>query len=222
MTDENSSRLVRVMLVEDHASFRQALAFVLDLEQDFVVVDQFGSLVEARGALENCDFAIVDLALPDGSGIDLIEELRRSNLDVPVLILSATLDEENISRLVEAGASGVMDKLAGVDEIVAEAQRLRAGAAMPRQTEVVEMLRVVTRDGGWNHGANHDPKLTELDEAALRALSEGLDGEAVAQKLGMTVEQERDQVKSILEKLGAKSGLQALAIAASRDIVEFH
>ncbi len=221
MADENFSRPVRVMLVEDHASFRQALAFVLDLEQDFVVVDQVGSLAEARRASENCDFAIVDLALPDGSGIDLIEELRRSNPDVPVLILSATLDEENIVRLVEAGASGVLDKLAGVDEIVAEAQRLRAGAAMPRQREVVEMLRDVTRYGGWNHGANHDAKLTEREAAALRALSEGLDGEAVARRLGMTLEQERDHVKSILEKLGASSGLQALAIAARRDIVEF-
>src|SRR3712207_9097372 len=156
MADESSSEPVRVMLVEDHASFRQALAFVLELEQDFVVVDQAGSLAEARAASGSSNFAIVDLALPDGSGVDLIENLRRSNPDVTVLILSATLDEENIARSVEAGASGVLDKLAGGDEIVAEAQRLRAGAALPRQGGGGERLRTIARGGG-DHGGTRDP-----------------------------------------------------------------
>lgn len=219
MTDESHSEPVRVVLVEDHASFRQALAFVLDLEQDFVVVDQVGSLAEARAASGGCDFAIVDLALPDGSGVDLIEEFRRSNPDVAVLILSATLDEENVARLVEAGASGVLDKLAGVDEIVAEAQRLRAGAALPRQGVVVEVLRAIARDARHRE-ADRDAGLTERETEVLRGLSEGLDGEGVALSLGMTSGQERDHLSSILAKLGARSGLQALVIAARLGLVE--
>jgi len=209
------------MLVEDHASFRQALAFVLELEQDFVVVDQAGSLAEARAASGSSNFAIVDLALPDGSGVDLIENLRRSNPDVTVLILSATLDEENIARSVEAGASGVLDKLAGVDEMLAEAQRLRAGAAMPRQREVVEIIRTIARHREREGGAGDETTLTELEMQVLGALADGLDSEGVARRLGITSGQERDHVKSILEKLGASSGLQALVIAARRGLVEF-
>lgn len=221
MMDERPSKPVRVMLVEDHASFRQALAFVLDSEPDFVVVDQVGSLAEARDASGGFDLAVVDLALPDGSGIDLIEDLRRSNPAVGVLILSATLDEENIARLVDAGASGVLDKLAGVNEIVAEAQRLSAGAALPRQGEIVEILRAIARVGGrGDHGADRDAKLTERETGVLRALSEGLDGEGVARRLGITSRQEQDHLTSMLEKLGARSGLQALVIAARHGLVE--
>lgn len=216
--DESPSGPARVVLVEDHVSFRQALAFVLDAESDFVVVGQAGSLAEGRTALGGCDFAIVDLALPDGSGVDLVEEVRRSNPGVTVLILSATLDEENLARLVDAGASGVLDKLAGVDEIVAEAQRLRAGAALPRQAEIVEILRAVARGG--DPGATRDAGLTEGEAGVLEALSEGLDGEGVARKLGLTPGQVRDTVGSILEKLGARSGLQALVVAARRGLVE--
>ncbi|HKH11725.1 MAG TPA: response regulator transcription factor [Rubrobacter sp.] len=219
MTDESPSKPFRVALVEDHASFRQALAFVFDLEQDFVVVEQVGSLAEARAAPREYDLAILDLALPDGSGVDLVEELRGPNPDVEVLVLSATLDEENVARLVDVGASGVLDKLAGVEEIVAEAQRLMAGAVLPRQREVVEILRTLAR-GGADPAATGDAGLTEPEAEVLRALAEGLDGEEAARRLGTTSGQVRHQVKGILEKLGARSGLQALVAAARRRLVE--
>jgi len=219
VTDESPSKPFRVALVEDHASFRQALAFVFDLEQDFVVVEQVGSLAEARAAPREYDLAILDLALPDGSGVDLVEELRGPNPDVEVLVLSATLDEENVARLVDVGASGVLDKLAGVEEIVAEAQRLMAGAVLPRQREVVEILRTLAR-GGADPAATGDAGLTEPEAEVLRALAEGLDGEEAARRLGTTSGQVRHQVKGILEKLGARSGLQALVAAARRRLVE--
>ena len=214
------------MLVEDHASFREALAFVFDLEGDFEVVVRAGSLAEARASSEACDFAIVDLALPDGSGVDLIGELLRSNPDVTVLVLSATLDEENVARLVGSGASGVLDKLAGVDEIVEEMRRLKAGAAMPRQRETVDLLRTVVRrrgPGGRDPGgpeAQAGAGLTGCETEVLRVLARGLDGAGVAETLGITPQEEREHVRSIREKLGARSGLQALVIAARRGLVE--
>ena len=64
----------RILLVEDHASFRQALAFMFNREEQFSVVGQAGSLAEAREAASEADVAVVDLGLPDGDGIDLVEE----------------------------------------------------------------------------------------------------------------------------------------------------
>lgn len=220
MTEESPSKPFRVALVEDHASFRQALAFVFDSEQDFVVVEQVSSLAEARAAPGGYDLAILDLALPDGSGVDLVEELRRPDPEVAVLVLSATLDEENVARLVDVGASGVLDKLAGVDEIVAEAQRLMAGAVLPRQREVVEILRTLAVDAGDDRASDRDAELTEDEAGVLRALADGLDVEETARRLGTTPAQVREHVKSILEKLGARSGLQALVAAARRRLVE--
>jgi DNA-binding NarL/FixJ family response regulator len=83
---------LRVMLVEDHIAYRQAIAFLINLEPDLEVVAQAGSLAQAREALvdEPLDVVVLDLALPDGKGTDLIGELRRSNPGVSVLVLSAT------------------------------------------------------------------------------------------------------------------------------------
>lgn len=121
----------RVMLVEDHGFFRQALALMLEMEPDLTVVLEAGSLGEARSALTETDLAIVDLALPDGDGADLVEELRLANPAVKILILSATLDEANRRRVLKMGVSGVLDKLAGVDEIVEEVRRLKMGSGDP-------------------------------------------------------------------------------------------
>ena len=66
----------RVLLVDDHAAFREPLAFMFDQEPDFEVVAQAGSLAEARRVLDGIDLAVVDLSLPDGNGTELIGELR--------------------------------------------------------------------------------------------------------------------------------------------------
>src|ERR671913_1958363 len=78
MADQTLERLVRVMLVEDHADFRGVMASLVDRQPDLEVVAQAGSVDEARrqAASVGCDVAILDLGLPDGNGADLIAELR--------------------------------------------------------------------------------------------------------------------------------------------------
>jgi DNA-binding NarL/FixJ family response regulator len=83
----------RVMLVEDHAAFRQSLALLLGREPDLEVVAQAGSLAQAREMLDTpLDVAVLDLALPDGDGRDLIGELRHSNAGISILVLTVMLD----------------------------------------------------------------------------------------------------------------------------------
>src|SRR5215203_2760025 len=102
----NQEYSTRILLVEDHASFRQALAFMFEREQEFVVAGQAGSLAEARAFMrktpEEVDVAVVDLALPDGDGFGLIEELA-SRPDVITLVLSASLEPARFARAVGGG-----------------------------------------------------------------------------------------------------------------------
>jgi DNA-binding NarL/FixJ family response regulator len=212
---------LRVILVEDHTSFRQALALVLDREPEFTVVEQAGSLAEARRAAGGIDVAIVDLALPDGNGADLIEDLRRLDPGVTVLVLSATLDRTNFAAAVEAGADGVLDKLAGPGEIAETVRHLTAGQALPRQKEIVGMLRLYGQRRGRDRGPQPAMEwLTPLKSKVLLALARGLDSEEVAERLRISVQEERAHVASIIGKLGARSRSQALAIAARWGIVE--
>src|ERR671920_906989 len=79
---------IRVVLVDDHLSFRQPLAFMLMREPDITIIGQAGSVAEARPLLPEADIALIDLDLPDGEGIDLIEELRCVNPQAMALVLT--------------------------------------------------------------------------------------------------------------------------------------
>jgi two-component system response regulator DesR len=114
------------MIVEDHADFRDLMRVLLEREADIELVAQAGSLAEARAeaAKFRLDVAILDLGLPDGSGADLIADLRRTNDGVRVLVLSASLDPAGIEKARSAGADEILDKLTPVDEVLATLRRL--------------------------------------------------------------------------------------------------
>ncbi len=123
---EGGTTPIRVMLIEDHPEFRDLMEALLSMQPDIKVIAQAGSLSEARAhaARFEVDVAVLDLGLPDGSGADLIINLRRANPHVRVLVLSASLDTENFRRATEAGADEIMDKLAPVEEVLATIRRL--------------------------------------------------------------------------------------------------
>ena len=221
--DHSKDGPIRVLLVEDHASFRQALAFMLEREPGFEVAGQVGSLAEARQlngeVLENVEVAIVDLALPDGDGLELIEDFS-SQPRMTTLVLSASLEPGRFARAVEAGASGVLHKSTPIKDIVEAVQLLRSGEALLSPAEVVEMLRLVGRERQEELAARQAvEKLTPREKEVLEALAEGLESKEIAEKLNVTVETERTHMVNILHKLGVHSRLQALVFAARYGVV---
>jgi two-component system, NarL family, response regulator DevR len=129
MTETGAVRVVRVMLVDDHADFRRLVAAVVDREADLEVVSQAGSLEEARGRIASvgCDVAVLDMSLPDGVGSDLIAGLREICPGSAVLILSASLDAAALARVKEAGADEVLDKFGNPAEVVGAIRQLGTG-----------------------------------------------------------------------------------------------
>jgi DNA-binding NarL/FixJ family response regulator len=211
------------LLVEDHASFRQTLARVFDQEPEFEVVAQAGSLSEARRVMEGreVDLGIIDLSLPDGEGVELIEDLREANPPFAALVLTASLDREDHARAVEAGAAGVLHKSADVDEILDATRRLAAGETLFSSEELVEMLRLAgqSREEEREARANIE-QLTPREMEVLKALGEGMSNKEIAQSLHMSVDTERTHMMNILNKLGVHSRLQALLFAARYGLVE--
>jgi DNA-binding NarL/FixJ family response regulator len=126
MQGEELATRTRVMLVEDQPDFRRLMVALLDRQPDLEVVAQAGSLTEARehAAVVRFDVAVLDLGLPDGNGADLISDLRGTNPDVAVLILSASLDPASLERAAQAGASEIMDKLSTPGELIGAIRRL--------------------------------------------------------------------------------------------------
>ncbi|HKC75797.1 MAG TPA: response regulator transcription factor [Chloroflexota bacterium] len=207
--------MIRVLLLEDHASFRQALALIIEREPDFSVVAQAGSLAEARALLpQDVDVAVVDLSLPDGEGRTVITALHRASPRTRVLVLTASLDPVQRAQAVEAGAAGVLHKAAALDEIVSAVRRLGAGEWLFAPHELVEMLRFVSRHRDQQREATLLlQQLTPREREVLQALAAGLDSKQIAQRLYITVETECTHMVNILSKLGVHSRLQALVFA---------
>ena len=218
--DRQDLEEIRILLVEDHASLRQAVAALFDGEPGFTVVGQAGSLAEARTMLDGIDVAIVDLNLPDGYGGDLIREMRDANPHAIALVLSAYFDRVEIARAVESGAAGVLHKSAGIDEVVEAVRRLRAGETLLPLEEVVELLRFASSRKEQEQEARQAiAQLTPREKEVLKALAEGLDGKEIARRLNISLPTERNHMASILAKLGMHSRLQALVFALRHGVV---
>ena len=219
--EEPEEEKVRILLVEDHAIFREVLAPTLEQEASFEVVGQAGSLAEARRMLERVDVAVIDLGLPDGYGGDLIKDLREANPHAQALVLSATLERAEIARAVEAGAAGVVHKTAHLDEVVDALRRLRRGETLLPLEEVVELLRFASSRREEEHEAHQAiEKLTPREREVLQALARGLDSQQIAERLHISLRTERNHMASILSKLGVHSQLQALVFALRYGVAE--
>ena len=126
MTGEAATKQIRVMLVEDHVDYRALMEVLLISQSDIKLLAQAGSLAEARdhAAKLKFDVVVLDLGLPDGHGEDLIADFRRSNPDVGVLVLSASLDPLGIEQAIRLGADEIMDKLDPLEEVLGSVRRL--------------------------------------------------------------------------------------------------
>jgi DNA-binding NarL/FixJ family response regulator len=213
----------RILLVEDHASFRQTLAFVFDQQPEFEVVAQAGTLAEARRAMDGseADLGVIDLTLPDGEGTELIEELHEANPDFAALVLTASLERMEHARAVEAGAAGILHKSADVDEILDATRRLGEGETLLSEDELIALLRLAgqNREEVVEARASIE-QITPREREVLQKLAEGLSNKEIAASLHMSVDTERTHMMNILNKMGVHSRLQALVFAARHGLVE--
>jgi len=214
----------RIIVIDDHDTFRDPLAFMLEREQDLTVVARPRSLAEAREVLGSADLgvdvALVDLNLPDGSGADFIKELQRARPRAMALVLSATTDQRQLAGAIEAGAAGIMHKSAPLGDLVDAVRRLAAGEQLLSQQEVIEALRFLVRVREVHREAQlASEKLTPREREVLQALAEGWGDKEIARRLHVGVGTVHSHVTNILSKLEVTSRLQALVFAVRYGIV---
>jgi PAS domain S-box-containing protein len=212
---------IRVLLVEDHAAVREAIAAAFRREPDFEVVGEAGTLAEARGMLNEVDVAVVDLALPDGDGGELIAELREADPSAHAVVLSAGLDRSVVARAVERGAAGALSKATRLPEVIDAVRRVCAGETLLPLDEVVELLRFASRERERELlDRQAIETLTSRELEVLQLIADGCDSRDAASRLHISVRTQRNHVANILGKLGVHSQLQALIFALRYQLVE--
>jgi DNA-binding NarL/FixJ family response regulator len=196
--------MIRALLVDDHTSYREALAFML----------------EARTMMTGIDVAIVDLGLIDGNGTDLIIDFIAANPQGIALVLTARDDRREFARAVEAGATGLLSKTRPIREIIDCVYRAAGGAVLLSPTETIDLLRLASQQRQQELAVQQSlGKLTRREREILVALGQGLNDREIGERLSISTETVRTHFVNILGKLNLTSRLQALIFAIRHGFV---
>ena len=202
---------IRVLSVDDHPLLREGLAAVINNQPDMVLVAQACNAQEALQQFRKHlpDVTLMDLRLPDKSGIDAMIAVRKEFPEARVIMLTTFEGDVEIQRALEAGARGYMLKSMPPKELVEVIRQVHAGKKrIPPQlaAQLAEHLS--------------DEDLTPREIEVLSQIAGGNRNRDIAEKLFITEETVKVHIKHIMEKLGASDRTQAVAIGVRRGIIE--
>ena len=221
MTDPADERPLRLLVVDDHEVVRQGLVALLDRRSGFEVVAQAGTVSEAiaEAARFEPDVVVMDVRLPDGSGIEACREIRAARPETRVVMLTSYPDEDAVLSAIIAGASGYLLKQVRGRDLVAAIEAVGRGASLldPAVTERI-LERVRAAAGG---GANDElADLTAQERRILLLVAEGRTNKEIAGEIFLSDKTVKNYVSSILSKLNLQRRTQAAAFVAKRHIGE--
>ncbi|MEU1090459.1 response regulator transcription factor [Streptomyces sp. NPDC005892] len=204
------SRPVRILLVEDHDMVAEAICLALERSPDLRVVARAASVASALADAVRCepDVVLMDRRLPDGDGVTAIADLLALLPGVRVLILAAEGSGSVAARVAERGGSGLILKAHGLRELEDAVRRVAAGEMVFSQDVLGDVLQRLT---GRTPAPGAD--LTPREREALGLLAEGRTTAEISEHLGVALNTGRNHVQRVLQKLGARSQLEAVAIA---------
>ena len=210
------SRVIRVLLVDDHMMFSQAVAAALNEETDIRVVDCVTSLAEARSHLETTEVEVIllDQRLPDGQGTHATAELRAIRPGVRVVLVTAAIDPALFTEALAAGCAGFVTKGDSIDELAAAVRAAASGAT----TVSPAMRGQLTGADGKGSGYSGDA-LTHRETAVLLLLADGLSNQEISGRLLISINTLRNHIQNIISKLGAHSKLEAVSIAIREGLI---
>jgi DNA-binding NarL/FixJ family response regulator len=215
-----AERPLRLLVVDDHEVVRQGLVSLLDRPAGFEVVAQAGSVAEAiaLAARHEPDLVIMDVRLPDGSGIEACREIRAARPETRVVMLTSYPDEEAVLSAIIAGASGyLLKQIRGRDlltalEAVARGESLLDSAVTEKVLERVR--RVASGEANDELG-----ELTAQERKILLLVAEGKTNKEIAGEIFLSDKTVKNYVSSILGKLNLERRAQAAAFVAKHHLM---
>lgn len=213
--------MTRIAVVEDEPHTRQALVDRLRAEPDLDVIVQAGTLAEARAVLAQCvvDVLIVDLGLPDGSGLSLIDEQRRRAPNTAILVLTVFGDEHKLVRAIECGARGYLLKDESSIGLVDAIGELLAGGAPLSPAIARHLIGRMQAPPPAASGDASEP-LTARELEVLQLAAKGYNHTEVARLLGLSRNTVASYTRHIYEKLEVHSRAEALFEAGRLGLIE--
>ena len=215
MTGDTVSRPLRLHVVDDHEVVRQGLVALLDRRQGFEVVAEAGTAAEAveQARRYEPDIVVMDVRLPDGSGVEACREIRAQRPATRVVMLTSYPDEEAVLSAIVAGASGYLLKQVRARDLVSALEAVGRGESLldPAVTEKVleRVRRIATGTASDDLAA-----LTSQEQKILLLVAEGKTNKEIASDVFLSDKTVKNYVSSILSKLNLERRAQAAAYMA--------
>ncbi len=204
---------IRVFVLDDHELVRTGLRTLLEGEDDMEVVGEAGTVADGMRLIPQLkpDVAILDVRLPDGSGVEVCREVQASAPFVRCLMLTSHSDDDALFSSIMAGASGYVLKEVGSGDLLGDIRRVSEGASLLDPVLTQELLNRLRQD---QEAESRLAVLTPQERRVLELIAQGQSNRQIAQELFLAEATVKNYVSSLLSKLGMRRRTEAAVYAA--------
>ena len=211
---------IRVLIVDDHELVREGLTLLLEEAEEIVIVGQAGNVAQAVAQAQALqpDVILLDMMLPDGDGVAVIQQLKAKNNPARIVVLTSFADDEKIRGALQAGATGYLLKDVLRHDLLAAIRAAAEGRATLHPVIQTHLMQQMSQ----KRQASPLDTLTERERDVLKAIAEGKSNKEIALTLGLTLGTVKGYVSVIFGKLDVASRTEATLLAIRHGLVNPH
>jgi len=213
---------IRLMLVDDHEVVRSGLRMLLEGEPDVEIVGEFGLAKEALASLESLrpDVVVMDIGLPDLSGIDAAREVKRLREETAVVALTIHEDEEYFFKMLDAGASGYVPKRAAPEELLTAIRAAAVGEVYLYPSMAKLLVKDYLTQESQAEARGEMDGLTDREQEVLAHLADGATNLEIGETLSISPKTVARHRENIMRKLGMHSRTELVKYAIRKGIIQ--
>lgn len=215
--------MITVAMIEDHQILVDSLSLMLRYEPDIDFLGSASSLEKGRHLLKETkpDVLLLDVGLPDGSGLDLIPEVNQISPETNIIVLTSLTDETTLMRVVDSGISGFVSKDSQLSDLLVTIRKAAEGEIVMPTSLLVGLLMRMPRDKA---AAYQDDKgwerMTVREQEVLELLATGKTGDEIAEELHIAPLTVRTHIRNLMSKMGVHSRLEAVAFGMKNGLID--
>jgi two-component system, NarL family, response regulator DevR len=218
---QQQARPTRVMLVDDHDIVRDGIRALLERADDLVVCAEAATMRRAVQQADRSlpDVVLMDVRLPDGSGVEATREIRTAHPDIKVLMLTSFADDQALFASILAGAAGYVLKQINAEDLLRAVRTVAAGGSL-LDPEVTGRVLARLRSGKQLLRDERLARLSPQEERILQLVADGLTNRQIGEQLGLAEKTIKNYMSSVLTKLRVGRRAEAAAYLARHTIEE--